>query len=100
MSRRVHEREQIVTGARRSLHEKCAEWMREGEGLTNAEFISVVTGVFSDVILDHTRLMIRLDRHGDVDTPGAWAGVDSEASGERGIDYGRPLGWRTKDSDA
>lgn len=75
MSLRQHERERIVSAARLSLSEKILDWMREDGtvDLTEPEYISVVTAALSDSVLSRTKMMIRMERHGNVDTPGGWA---------------------------
>lgn len=75
MSPRQHEREQVVSAARLSLNEKVIDWMREEgtQNLTDAEYISVVASALQDTVLGHTKMMIRMERHGNTDTPGGWA---------------------------
>lgn len=86
MSPRQHERERLVSAARISLSEKVSDWLREEttQELTDAEYISVVTDTLAQSVLGHTKMMIRVERHGNTDTPGGWASVADVLSTGRG----------------
>lgn len=69
---KIHEREEIVENAKQHLSMKLAEWSRDAsaKALTSAEFVKVVTAVFSSELLGFAKHLIRKERHGDTDKPG------------------------------
>ena len=67
---RIHEREKLIKNAEIALRLAI---VGATKGLTEAEAISVVTSVFSEEILGRMKYAIRMERHGNTETPGGWA---------------------------
>ncbi len=73
---RIHEREKLINNSESGLRLAVVECTK---GLTEAEAISVVTNVLSGEILGRMKYAIRMERHGNTETPGGWAPSEEPA---------------------
>lgn len=67
---KLHPREEIVTKADLDLQVALTEWGKNHPELTSAEFLKVLLGVCHDRAQSLLKIVIRIERHGDVNTPG------------------------------
>ncbi len=67
---RLHAREQIVTAAEIDLRTAISEWSKKHTKLTSAEYLKVLLGVTHDQAQSLLKIEIRIDRHGNAETPG------------------------------
>jgi len=67
---RLHAREVLVNTAETDLREVISEWSKNHPDLTSAEFLKVVLGVCHDQAQSLLKIEIRIERHGNADTPG------------------------------
>jgi len=66
----MHKRERVVTEARIGLSQAILDWAEKHDGLTDGEYVSVLSGVLSDQLGSWAKYKIRAERHGNTDTPG------------------------------
>lgn len=69
---KIHERERLVEIAELDLRGAWLEIMKKN-GLTEGETLQVLTKFMSSQIGHMSRNMIRMERHGNLETPGGWA---------------------------
>jgi hypothetical protein len=67
---RLHEREPLV---REAEHKLLTAMIEATEALTEAEKLRVVNAVCSNWIAGAAKVAIRIERHGDMSTPGGLA---------------------------
>ena len=68
---RLHKREQIVREAELKLRQAMLDIWKESD-LTDAEMLRIVAACFGDHVAGHAKYDIRMERHGNTDTPGGW----------------------------
>lgn len=68
---KLHKREQIVRDAEQKLRTALLDIWKEHD-LTEGEMLRVVASVFGDHVASHAKYEIRIERHGNIDTPGGW----------------------------
>lgn len=73
---RQHPREVVIREARLELEGFLLDWSKRHQ-LTNAEWLATIADVLGRQVANTAKYMIRLERHGDYDTPGGWAGNDT-----------------------
>lgn len=69
---RPHPRERAVRKARSALQSHLTQWLRHHE-LTTYEEILIITSVMGEAITGAMKYGIRIERHGDPNTPGGLA---------------------------
>lgn len=69
---RIHPRQKLLKEAESIIAAAILNVVVNGK-LTGAEYVQVLTKVFSESILDHTKYEIREERHGDKEKPGGLA---------------------------
>lgn len=67
---RLHPREAIVSSAENDLRGVLFEWADRHPDLTSAEYLKVVLGISNETVQLLLKTEIRLERHGNADTPG------------------------------
>jgi len=66
---RLHKRERIVNDAEEKLRKAMIDIWTEYD-LTEAEMLRIVAACFGDHVASHARYEIRMERHGNTNTPG------------------------------
>lgn len=66
----LHPREKLIREAERDLRKFLIGWVDKFEGLTAFESIQVLQNTLGDEILSICKYGIRIERHGDTETPG------------------------------
>lgn len=69
MTRKIHPRTRVVEQARRDVSVAIDKAVDEHD-LTDGEYLQVLARVFGDSLGTFARLMVRDERHGDLDKPG------------------------------
>jgi len=67
---RLHAREVVVTEAEIELRTAVNEWSKKHSELSSAEYLKILLGVCHDQAQSLLKIEIRLERHGNADTPG------------------------------
>lgn len=68
---RLHPREQMMTEAEIDLRKAISEWSSRHAELTSAEYLKLLLGVTHDQAQSLLKIEIRIERHGNTDTPGS-----------------------------
>ena len=75
---KLHERELLVRAAERVLRDALVEVLSNHD-LTQMEYIQLCQNVLGGEILNTCKYAIRVERHGNTDTPGGFAKDDEES---------------------
>ena len=67
---RLHAREIVINEAELELLTKINEWTKQHPDLTSAEYLKILLGVCHDQAQALLKIEIRIERHGDANTPG------------------------------
>lgn len=67
---RLHPREALVSSAENDLRIALFAWADQHPDLTSAEYLKIVLGISNETVQSLLKAEIRLERHGNADTPG------------------------------